>query len=122
MNADDPDVDFFARAEDTPQVLAGLRLLERAGFQRLYRYVNNEGEATEWSPQRGPVKFEFFRLFPQAGRLRYYCYTAADQWLFELPEMRWGSLVWLDRQWQKPVDHDAYLTAEYGDWRVPQPG
>ena len=42
--------------------------LERAGFQRWYRFVNNGGEVTEWSLKRGTVKFEFFWLFPDAIR------------------------------------------------------
>jgi hypothetical protein len=121
VNADDPDVDFYVRAEDTPRLLASLPSLERAGFQRWYRFVNNGGEVTEWSLKRGTVKFEFFRLFPHADRLRYYCYTSSEQGLLELPEMELGTLAWLDRQWLKPANHDAYLAAEYGDWKVPWP-
>jgi hypothetical protein len=27
----------------------------------------------------------------------------------------------LGRIWRKPADHEAFLSAEYGDWRTPDP-
>jgi len=39
----------------------------------------------------------------------------------ELPAQAREEVRFLDRTWLTVVDHDAELTANYGDWRTPSP-
>ena len=40
----------------------------------------------------------------------------------EIPAQPLEDVAFLGRTWLKTRDHDAELTALYGNWRVPEPG
>ena len=69
------------------------------------------------------AKFEFFAMMEHAGRWRSY-FFGVDQdlawWEGESHTPAGGltPIEFLGHSWLKPADHDAFLTACYGDWRI----
>lgn len=120
----DADVDFFYDVGDADRFESAIPAIVGAGFERLYRFTNNDGVVTEHSFERHGIKFEFFRTFPvEGGRVRYFTYSPAEplQMLAEIPGQEAVPFEFLGRRWLKPADHEAELEAMYGDWRVPDP-
>ncbi len=122
------DVDFAYESHDDERFLAAVPALVEAGFRRLFRYRNNEGTTTEHSFFRRGAKFDFFRMDRRDDRLRYYVYGTDPEppgghveLTCELPAQELAPFEFLGRRWLKPADHDATLTAAYGNWRVPDP-
>ena len=119
----DPDADFFFDTGDTKRFREAVPALEEAGFERLYRFRNNDGVVTEFSFVRHDVKFEFFRTFPAGpGRQRYFVYAPGPpplQLTAEIPAQPLTSFKFLGRKWLKSQDHELELTTMYGDWRTP---
>jgi hypothetical protein len=58
---DSVDADFAFLAEDLPVLERCIPALADAGFRPLFRYPGLDGDAFEWSFQRGDAKLEFFR-------------------------------------------------------------
>ena len=120
------DADFAVLAEDMPLLESVFPALIAAGFAPLHRFPGSTGPATEYSFSRGPRKFEFFRIDPAGDRFRFHNYAQHGARgpvmnVCELPAQPREQIVFLDRTWLKVVDHDAELTANYGNWRTPNP-
>jgi len=78
---------------------------------------------------RGPTKYEFWVMEPDAAgttmRYRSFVYGPArvphEMLVCELPLQGRVPFPFLDRTWHKVADHEAELTALFGDWRTPDP-
>jgi hypothetical protein len=120
---DNRDADFAVAAEDLPLFLRAVPQLEKAGYRRLFRYTNNAGRVTEYSFIRHGAKFEFFVMEPFGSSWRYHLYGDTPSGAVEmeayLPRQGLAPFGFLRRTWLKSEDHDAELTAMYGDWRTP---
>jgi hypothetical protein len=126
MSHDVHDADFAVLAEDMPRLEASFGALRAAGFAPLHRFPGAGAPATEFSFVRDGRKFEFFRIDPAGDRFRFHNYAQhGDRGpvmnVCELPAQPREEIRFLDRTWLKVVDHDAELTANYGDWRTPNP-
>jgi hypothetical protein len=115
------DADFAFCAADRERFDAAAPALVDAGFAPRYRYRSNAGHPTEFTFMRGRAKFEFFEMAPAGDALRYFVYGGAGplQAAAEIPAQPLEAFTFLARQWLKPRDHAAELTAMYGDWSVP---
>lgn len=119
------DVDFHYLADDADRFAATLPILVDAGF-RIYRRfpsVRPDVEAREWALREGDAHFDFFRIDDCGDHLRSYSWGWDQGRTIEnelsLPRQPLEDFSFLGRRWLKPVDHDAELTALYGDWRTP---
>ncbi len=123
------DADFAYLDEDHDRFLAALPDLVAAGFVPSERFVDLDGRAIEHVLRRDRIKFEFFRFTPTRGDDGRECWTyyltVAGRlgWLLEarLPAQPRAQFDLLGRTWRKVTDHEAELTAIYGDWRTPDP-
>lgn len=120
----DNDFDFHYWAEDIDDLRDTLAVLESAGFKRQFRWVNNEGHATEYVLVYREIKFEFFEAQRTQEGTRWYCYhhRPPRQFLNQVPNYELSSFRFYDREWLKPDDHEQYLESLYGNWREPCPG
>ncbi len=119
----DRDADFAFHEKDLPAFLAAFEELRRQGFSPARVQVNNDGSITKWAVRREGVKYEFF-LFAQLGnKLRwfYHCRKPRLELVNEIPVHGLDEFELYGRRWLKPDNADAWLTALYGDWRVPNP-
>ena len=100
------DRDFDRLVKAVPAIL-------RAGFRCDRRFVNSDGQVTELTFLRHGARFEFFRMFPADGRLRYYMYSIKLKEITQVeayvPEQETVPFSFLDRTWLKPEDHDLEL-------------
>jgi hypothetical protein len=121
--ANDNDVDFSYWDDDAAHLQAVLPKLLAAGFRRYARWTNNEGRVTEWSLTYRGIKFEFFEMHRSRDKMRWYCYGGqpCQELLNEAPLHGLEPIEMAGRRWLKPDDHETYLTALYGAWRVPNP-
>jgi hypothetical protein len=121
--AHETDVDFSYWEADAGDVHAAMPRLLAAGFRRYARWTNNEAHVTEWSLLYRGIKFEFFEMHRCGNRMRWYCYggNPCQELLNEAPLHGLEPFEMAGRRWLKPDDHEAYLTALYGDWRIPNP-
>jgi len=119
----DADVDFSYWDTDRPSLQLALAALLRTGFQRRARWVNNEGRTVAWSLRYKYVKYEFFENTLAGDKLRWYSFRKhpPQEYLNEVPAHGLESIRLFDRQWNKPDDHETYLSSLYGDWRTPDP-
>lgn len=121
------DADFAVAAEDASLFCQAVPALERAGYRRLFRFENNAGEVTEHSFVRHDAKFDFFYFFPEpeVGTRRYYVYGDLRhnpiQLECRIPDHGLEPFDFLRRRWMKPLDHESFLSAIYGDWTTPDP-
>jgi hypothetical protein len=113
------DADFVYAAEHALEFDSAAQALARAGFEPDVRYLNNEGHAVEHRFRRHTAKFEFFALWRVEGRVRYFMYDGGNELVCERADQQLVPFQFLGRSWLKPADHDAALTANYGDWRTP---
>jgi hypothetical protein len=127
---DSVDADFAFLAEDLGRLEACLPRLVDAGFRPRYRYPGIEGDAFEWSLERGDAKVEFFRHDVVGDNFRYYT-CGHRAWgepsghvynVYEIPAQPLEEFRFLGRTWLRPRDPERQLTAMYGDWRTPNPG
>jgi hypothetical protein len=125
MLHDCSDADFALLAEDEAQLEASFDALAEAGFEHVHRFPGLAGEATEHSFRRAGAKFDFFLLHVRDDRFAYSNYGHASgrgvKNHCEIPAQPLEDVRFLDRSWLKVRDHDAELTALYGDWRTPNP-
>lgn len=119
------DADFAVADRDFDRLVAAVPALMRAGFRCDRRFVNTAGQVTELTFLRHGARFEFFRMFPADGRLRYYMYSITLKGITQVeafvPEQETVPFSFLDRTWLKPEDHDLELRTVYGSWKVPDP-
>lgn len=123
LESDLHDVDFAYLDEDHDRFLDSLPALVRAGFHPARRFVDQQGRFVEHVLVRRRARFEFFRLDPVGDRWRYLLTlpggeTAATA---EIPAQERVPFRLVGRTWSKVADHDAELSAIYGDWRTPRP-
>jgi hypothetical protein len=123
------DVDFAFLAEDLDHFLAAEPALAAGGFTPRARFCADDGTPWEYRLQRGPTQFEFWVMEPDPARvtMRYRSFVYAptndplEMLVCELPYQAREQFPFLGRTWRKVADHEAELTAIYGDWRTPDP-
>jgi hypothetical protein len=119
------DADFAVADRDFPRLMAAVPAIVRAGFRCDRRFVNSHGHVTELTFLRHGARFEFFRMFPADGRLRYYMYDIKLKEITQVeafvPEQETVPFSFLDRTWLKPEDHALELRTVYGSWETPDP-
>jgi hypothetical protein len=121
---DSSDADFCVLAEDMPRFASAVPALKEAGFAPSARYMTSDGRAMEYDFLRDGARFEFFVMEPVDGRLHYYDFGTdpPTQALASIADQALVPFEFVGRMWRKHADHDAELTAMYGDWRTPDPG
>ena len=119
------DADFAVLDEDFPRLIRAVPMLMESGFKCDRRFVNNSGDVTELTLMRHGARFEFFRMFPIADRLRYYMYADLKSGPIEveasLPAQKTVTFRFLNRNWLKHEDHELELRSTYGEWKIPDP-
>lgn len=117
------DADFGVRDEDFHYLADAVPAIIKAGFRCDRRFINNEGYITELTFIRHGARFDFFRLFPEAGRLRYFLYSLAKNIELEalVPDQGIVPFSFIGRTWLRHEDHEAELRTMYGSWEVPDP-
>jgi hypothetical protein len=119
------DADFAVADHDFQRLVNAVPAIMRAGFRCDRRFVNTAGQVTELTFLRQGARFEFFRMFPADGRLRYYMYSIKLKGITQVeafvPEQETVPFSFLGRTWLKPKDHDLELRTVYGSWKVPDP-
>lgn len=118
------DADFDYLDEDHDRFLASIPALVDAGFQPRHRFSSADGRYLEHRFRRGRAHFEFFRVTPTGDRWRYSVFVRGDEPAELVGEILAQPRVpfeFLSRSWHKVADHEAVLTAVYGDWRTPRP-
>lgn len=119
------DADFAVDDRDFHLLVDAVPALTRAGFRSDRCFVSNDGVVTELTFTRRGVRFDFFRMFPGDGNLRYFMYSIGWQSVTELeasvPDQPKVPFSFLGRTWRKSADHAGELRAIYGRWEVPDP-
>jgi hypothetical protein len=120
------DADFAFHSDDVARLESCFPALIEAGFAPHYRFPGVIGDATEYSFSRGGAKFELFRIEVVGARFRYWNYGHGPDGPVKntcsIPAQPLEEVRFLDRTWLKVRNHEAELTALYGDWRTPDPG
>jgi LicD family len=121
----DDDADFGVTDDDFHRLVSAVPEITKAGFRCDRRFINNDGRVTEAVFIRHGVRFEFFRMFPDAGRLRYFMYSdergEAIQLEASVPDQATVPFSFLGRSWLKHEDHELELSSMYGAWEIPDP-
>jgi Methyltransferase domain len=120
---DSRDADFGILAEDVPRFASAVPALMEAGFAPSLRCITNAGRAMEYQFLRDGAKFEFNVIEPVDGHLRYYEFDPGPptQALASIADQALVAFEFVGRTWHRHANHDAELTAMYGDWRTPNP-
>jgi hypothetical protein len=120
---DSMDADFAVLDRDFWRLVEAVPAIENAGFRRYRRFLNNDGEVTEVAFMRHGARFEFFRMFPDDNRLKYFLYGSENGKAIELqasqPNQPMASFDFIGRTWLKHEDHELELRSIYGSWEVP---
>lgn len=121
--AHDTDADLAISRKDIDRFRDSAGLLEAAGFKLSRAFVNGAGAVTEYVFVKNSLKFEFFVVDETEAGVAYWVYYPPEKLEMRgvVPPVRLAPMRLLDREWLKPEDHDAHLTAVYGDWRTPHP-
>lgn len=123
LEHDTLDADFAVADEDFQYLLDSIPAILQAGFRRDRCFVNNAGQLTELTFLRHGARFEFFRMFLDNDRRRYFNYCAGDFEAIEVeksvPEQALVTFPFLGRSWLKHADHELELRWKYGSWEVP---
>lgn len=119
------DADFAVDDRDFHLLASAVPALTRAGFRSDRCFVSNADVVTELTFTRRGAKFDFFRMFPDGGNLRYFMYAIDWDSVTEVegsvPDQPKVPFSFLGRTWRKPADHASELRAVYGRWEVPDP-
>jgi len=126
---DSYDADFGYLREDAPRFVEAAPRLEEAGFRAAYSLIDNRGAVVEYRVQKDGAHFDFFEHWRSGGALRYAVFGSEVrlgrrirmEMIGEVAAHALAPMNFLGRIWQKPADHESYLTAIYGDWHVPKP-
>lgn len=122
----DPDIDFHFWKEDLPLFLESVELLKQAGFEPYICWGNCAGQITEYCFKYKGLRFEFFVAERANGNTR--CTFFSDsahagvsslEIVFETPGCELDEFEFHGRTWQKPANHEQYLTTMYNDWKTP---
>lgn len=126
LRHDSLDADFAVNDRDFHLLARSVPALVQAGFRCDRCFMNNQGVITELTFTRNGAKFDFFRMFPESGTMRYFMYAIRWNGILEmeacLPEQPKVPFSFVGRTWLKPQDHERELTAVYGSWQVPDLG
>jgi hypothetical protein len=121
----DNDADFGVNDADFPRLMNAVPQITKAGFRCDRRFLNNDGRVTQVVFIRHGIRFDFFRMFHEAGRLHYFVYSAENGKAIQLeksmPEQATAPFTFLDRTWLKHYDHELELRCLYGAWEIPDP-
>jgi hypothetical protein len=121
------DGDFGFFREDHDKLRASVSHLSEAGFKPLHRLRTNEGDPVMYAFEKDWATFEFmeherlgqnFRLWSFGARIEGEEAVMVEM-VCQVPRFELAPMEFLGRTWQKPDDHDAHLTAMYGDWKTP---
>jgi hypothetical protein len=119
------DADFGVADRDFHRLVRAVPAIVQAGFRCDRRFVSNNGQVTELTFIRHGARFEFFRMFPAAGHLRYYMYNIKLNGVIEveasLPDQATVPFSFIGRTWLKHEDHELELRSIYGSWDTPDP-
>lgn len=120
------DADLALLDTDVDRLEAAFDALFAAGFEPLYCFPGARRTPTEYSFKRGERKFDFFLFELDGDRFRYRNYALHGgrgpvMNVCEIPAQPLTEVAFLGRRWLKMVDSDVELTAQYGDWRTPDP-
>lgn len=116
----DRDVDVsILRARSQAFVSTGIRDLVSAGFAFSGAWINNDGQLTELTFRRRGFKFDVFLVDELEGRFQWHYYWRRVQRVRGCQAHGLTETVFGACAWRVPADLDAYLTALYGNWRVP---
>jgi hypothetical protein len=119
------DADFAVEDGDFHLLAAAVPALAGAGFRSDRCFVSNAGVVTELTFTRRGARFEFFRMFPEGARLRYFMYSIRWRGIAEVeaavPNQAKVPFSFVGRTWRKPEDHARELRAVYGPWEIPDP-
>lgn len=121
LGHDTRDSDFGVYRADVENLFEAAPALERAGFEPMHRYLNNDGEIVQLSWQKDGARFDFNVHDGMPEFCGYTCFGSGIQMRGQLRAYELGPVEFLGRTWQKPADHDWYLTSIYGDWLTPDP-
>jgi hypothetical protein len=118
----DRDADFAVSRRHLDAFRSSIECLNQRGFTLSRAFVNNDQRITEYVFVRDYIKFEFFIVDDDEDAIRYWTYYPPDKVQLEcsIPGSKLAPMRLLDRTWLKPEDHEAHLTAVYGDWRTPR--
>lgn len=121
----DPDIDFHFWQSDLVLFMQSVPALQAAGFEPSITWTSNNGQNTEYTFTYRGVSFEFFVATRVGNNTQSHFYGLYGkqrrlyQMVFETPGYELNEFEFYGRTWLKPVDHEAYLTAQYGDWKTP---
>ena len=121
LTEDIRDADFAYLAEDAGAFESAARVLARGGFEPVNRFVNNDGQPTEYVFRRHRARFDFFSVWRREGRIRYFMYDGRNELVCERTDQDLVPFRFLNRTWLKPARHEVALTETYGDWRASNP-
>ena len=118
---DSRDADFCLLAADLPRFARAVPVLVEAGFAPSRRCITNDLRAMEYQFLRDGAQFEFSVMEPVDGLLRYHEFNPdpPTQAIASIADQALVPFELVGRTWLKHADHDAELTAMYGDWRTP---
>jgi hypothetical protein len=124
---DSLDADFGVDDRDFFRLVNAVPAIVRAGFKRDRRFISNNGDITELTFLRHGASFDFFRMFPDGDRMRYFMYSAegedgAVEVESSIPAQPVVPFSFLGRTWLKHADHERELREMYGSWEIPDPG
>lgn len=123
----DTDIDFHYWVEDEALLRDVLQELSGQGVEYAGCYINNDGQVTQHVLKVLGVKVEFFAAWRNTDCIEWYCYTTRHwnrpvrQFLNRIPDLQFEPVQFYGVEVLKPLDHDLYLKALYGDWRKPMP-
>ncbi len=119
------DADFAVRDDDFDRLIRAVPAILRAGFACDRKFISDSGLVTELTFTRHGARFDFFRMFPDAGQLRYFIYnlklTSVREIEASLPDQSTEPFSFLGRTWLKHMDHARELRTTYGKWEIPDP-
>lgn len=122
----DYDLDFAVYREDLPALEECLISLQKAGFQKRFKWVSSNGETEEYTLVKNGAKFEFF-IFDKAKdsstvRWKGFVLRRRIQFTYEIEMPSLKSVSIAGRDWLIPDDLETFLPKIYGpNWRSPDP-
>ena len=123
------DGDFGLLQEDRDIFLNAIPALVAAGFGPFARYIDNRGLAVEYAFTKDGARFDFFLHETVGDHIRCTFFGVSPEprnqrpieMIRQVPRYGLAPMDFLGRRWRKPDDHEAFLAAEYGEWRARKP-
>jgi len=117
----DSDIDFELMAPFGPEILR--KVLESDGWTKAGEFGTPDN-GFEFAYRKHGVKCDFFWMYPdeEAGIARHSAWKGKEQLFYEYPLGIFRDLMripFCGSYAMVPLEYDKYLTAKYGDWRVP---